>query len=42
MDGFKGKEKSIETIDHLLKEFNVTILFIPPHSNDHVQPLDLV
>ena len=42
MDGFKGHKKSIETIDQLLKEFNITIFFIPPHSSDQVQPLDHV
>lgn len=42
MDGFKGHKKSIETIDQLLKEFNITIFFIPPQSSDQVQPLDHV
>ena len=30
MDGFKGHEKSLETIEHVLTEFNISILFIPP------------
>ena len=41
MDGFKGHEKSLDTLEHMLTEFNVQIIMIPPHSSDQVQPLDL-
>lgn len=41
MDGFKGHEKSLETLENVLHEFNLKIILIPPHSSDQVQPLDL-
>lgn len=41
MDGFKGHEKSLETLENVLNEFKIKIILIPPHSSDQVQPLDL-
>ena len=41
MDGFTGHDKSLQTLDNVLKQFNIKILFIPAHSSDQVQPLDL-
>ena len=41
MDGFKGHEKSLETLDNVLKRFNLKIILILPHSSDQVQPLYL-
>lgn len=41
MDGFKGHEKSLETLENVLHEFNLKIILIPPHSSDQVQPLYL-
>lgn len=41
MDGFTGHDKSLRTLDSVLKQFNIKILFIPAHSSDQVQPLDL-
>ena len=41
MDGFKGHEKSLDTIAKLIEKANVKFILIPPHSSDQVQPLDL-
>ena len=42
MDGFKGHYKAYEDIKNVFSENNVKVLFIPPHSSDQVQPLDLL
>ena len=42
MDGFKGHTKAYEENKELFKDKNVEVLFIPPHSSDQVQPLDLL
>jgi len=42
MDGFKGHTKAFENIKNTFTEKNVEVLFIPPHSSDQVQPLDLL
>ena len=42
MDGFKGHVKAYEDIKNIFEENNVKVIFIPPHSSDQVQPLDLL
>ena len=42
MNGFKGHTKAYKEIKEVFTENNVTVLFIPPHSSDQVQPLDLL
>jgi len=42
MDGFKGHTKAYEDIKEIFTENNVKVLFIPPHSSDQLQPLDLL
>lgn len=41
MDGFKGHEHSIQRLKNLLEQFNIKMKFIPAHTSDQVQPLDL-
>ena len=41
MDGFKGHEKALDTLENVLEKFNLKVILIPPHSSDQVQPLDL-
>lgn len=41
MDGFTRHDKALETLRTVLEEYKIKILFIPPHSSDQVQPLDL-
>lgn len=42
MDGFKGHTKVYEEIKDIFEENNVKVLFIPPHSSDQIQPLNLL
>ena len=44
MDGFIAHHKCVEDPDRasILEREKIKILFIPPHSSDQVQPLDLV
>ena len=42
MDGFKGHTKAYEANKELFEKNNVKVLFIPPHSSDQVQPLDIL
>lgn len=42
MDGFKGHTKAIDWMSDLLKEINLDVLYLPPHTSDQVQPLDLL
>ena len=44
MDGFSAHHKCVEDENRkrILEEENIQILFLPPHSSDQVQPLDLV
>ena len=41
MDGFKGHELFIQTLKNVIEQFNIKIKFIPAHTSDQVQPLDL-
>ena len=42
MDGFKGHSKAFEEIKDVFDSHNVKVIFIPPHSSDQCQPLDLL
>ena len=42
MDGFKGHTKAYDEIKDIFEENNVKVVFIPPHSSDQIQPLDLL
>ena len=42
MDGFKGHTKAYEEIKDIFEKNNVKVIFIPPHSSDQIQPLDLL
>ena len=44
MDGFIAHHKCVEDPERaqILQNLNVEVLFIPPHSSDQVQPLDLL
>ena len=42
MDGFKGHQKTVEGLKHILEENKIMIMWFPPHSSDQVQPLDLL
>lgn len=41
MDGFTGHDKALEILYECLEHYKINIIFIPPHSSDQVQPLDL-
>ena len=42
MDGFKGHTKVYENNKEIFMEKNIEVIFIPPHSSDQVQTLDLL
>ena len=42
MDGFKGYTKAYDEIKDIFEQNSVNVIFIPPHSSDQVQPLDLL
>lgn len=44
MDGFIAHRKCVEDPERLIamNQLNVHVLFLPPHSSDQIQPLDLV
>ena len=42
MDGFKGHTKAYDEIKDIFEKNSVNVIFIPPHSSDQVQPLDLL
>ena len=42
MDGFKGHTKAYEELKDIFAENNVKVIFIPAHSSDQIQPLDLL
>lgn len=42
MDGFIAHHKCVEERQQILQANNIIVLFIPPHSSDQVQPLDLL
>lgn len=41
MDGFKGHETAIETLQNLCDIADIVFMKIPAHSSDQIQPLDL-
>ena len=41
MDGFKGHEHSNTTLSNVIQNYKIKIKYIPAHSSDQVQPLDL-
>ena len=43
LDGFSAHTKVTETLtDEVLSKFNLRIVYIPPHTSDQLQPLDLI